>query len=369
MPALLAACVPPLPDCPDGPLFSHSPVAAEDLLAVVPLGNLNPARGHVFPTRHIYFYLAKTDWKNAGPAPDPVNVYAPGDITITSVSAQEHLMDGFTDYQCHFACCEGVTGYLLHLDSLSAEIMAALGAFDESRCETYYTGGRGYRNCDKAVRIPVPAGALLGTAGGNPGQNALDFGLVDSRVPPHAYANPDRVAGWAESRSWLHAVCPLDYFADAVKWALESRLGSGDGLRARTAAPPCGETAQDVPGTAQGLWFMPGAPSPSPEDLHLALVYDNVDPSVPVFSVGTSIPGLDAGVYSFVPEDSGPVNRDFSEVVPGAVYRYCGLEQAEGVVILLQLPSPTTLKIEALSGNGCDGESWAFSLNAVLFER
>jgi hypothetical protein len=76
---------------------------------------------------------------------------------------------------------------------------------------------------------------------------------------------------------------------------------------------------QDLPGTAQGIWYRAGAPS-LPEDPHLALAHDNVDPTLAVISVGTSVTGLSAGAYGFTLASSGRANRDFTAVVPAAVY-------------------------------------------------
>lgn len=56
----------------------------------------------------------------------------------------------------------------------------------------------------------------------------------------------------------------------------------------RIIAPTCGTIMQDIAGTAQGRWFFDTS---SGEDRHLALVHDNVDPRVGVFSVGTSLTG------------------------------------------------------------------------------
>src|SRR3970040_2857741 len=82
---------------------------------------------------------------------------------------------------------------------------------------------------------------------------------------------------------------------------------------------------QDLPPTAQGNWFFPGiylrdAPDVSPL---LSLAHDYVDPSQPLFSIGSSIQGVNAGLYTFRIESQGLVNRDFSEVrADGQTYCY-----------------------------------------------
>ncbi len=365
LPVLMTACEPPLPDCADGPLFSVPPIDVSGLRALVPLGNLNPGGGHVFPTDHVYFYIVPA--AQGGPAL-LVDVFAPGEIVITSVVAQEHVSEGFTDYQVQFSACAQVGGYFYHLSSLSGRVQAALGPFDDDRCESYTTGGQAFRNCSKPANIALAPGELLGTAGG-PGQYALDFGLFDERVPPLEYANPARMQGRYDRFDALHAVCPVDYFADNVRAVLEGHFGRFDGSELRTTPPRCGEVEQDEPGTAQGIWFLEGATGDGPEDPHLALVHDNVDPARPVFSVGTSVPGLPRGLYAFSPETSGRNNRDFSAISDAAIYTFCGLEHAEGVIVLLQLTSADTIRIEAQAAADCGDAPGAFTQAAVNFER
>jgi hypothetical protein len=50
----------------------------------------------------------------------------------------------------------------------------------------------------------------------------------------------------------------------------------GRGVR-RTAEPVCGQLMQDVPGSAQGRWYMG---SSDMDDRNLALVHDNVIPTL-----------------------------------------------------------------------------------------
>jgi hypothetical protein len=132
-----------------------------------------------------------------------------------------------------------------------------------------------------------------------------------------------------------------------------------------------GTIVQDVAGTAQGLWFLPGVPT-SPEDPHLALVHDNVDPSQPVFSVGNDTFGLSSGTYTYTPQSSGIVDRDFSAITNDGLTYIChywevGNPSTPIGTILLQMPTATTLQIEAQSYNA--GGPWSFQGNEVLFER
>ena len=66
--------------------------------------------------------------------------------------------------------------------------------------------------------------------------------------------------------------------------ALEAKTGHVFGARWRTSEPIGGTYAQDVPGAAQGNWFVPGlsfrtSTDPSP---FLGLAHDYVDPTQPM---------------------------------------------------------------------------------------
>ena len=115
--------------------------------------------------------------------------------------------------------------------------------------------------------------------------------------------------------------------ADAL-WSLVDRSGDPSDPH------PCGRVLQDVPGTAQGAWFLEGVADTYPEDNHLALAWQNSRPEVAAISAGAMIPTLSSGVYEFSPQGSGTLNRDFSQVTPdGAVYGYTPVG-LPGVVIV-----------------------------------
>ena len=124
---------------------------------------------------------------------------------------------------------------------------------------------------------------------------------------------------------------------------------------------------QDVPGTAQGRWYLGTS---AQDDRNLALVHDNVDPAIGAISVGTAIPPLPSRVYRFTPAMSGRVRTDFSLVTAdGSIHCYDATD-APDRVILLQLLSATTVRIEGLMQAACgDPATWAFGDGAVDFER
>lgn len=358
-----------LPPCgTDRAFFSVSPVALADFMGLVPLGNLAPS-GHVFPTDHIYFHINRIDRSQWDLGTVEVPVVSPGDIWVTEIRSTQHLSDDRTDYDIRFSPCEELQAFFIHVTSLSEKLEESFSQpYDQ--CHDQSTGEFSYQYCMKAVHIKVSAGEFMGTAGGDQWQNALDLGVYDLRTDPHPYANPDR---WGEQT--LHIVCPLDYFTGDVRGALQAKLGSHDGTVSRTVPPACGEVEQDEPGTAQGVWFAKGATHTYPEDPHLALVHDNVEPSKGAFSVGTSMAatGLSTGIYYFDPASSGLVNRDFKDVgASGEIYCYETRERFGDplpLIIILQLTSPTTLRMEGQDFSSCGDGPWLFSSAYTDYER
>ena len=357
-----------LPSCgTEKAFFSVSPVALSDFMGIVPLGNLAPS-GHVFPTDHVYFHINRIDRSQWELGTVEVPVVSPGDVWVTEIRSTGS--ERGTDYGIRFFPCDEVEAFFIHVSTLTGELEESFREpYDE--CNEYSTGGSNYKNCWKTVNVKLSAGELIGTAGGGQEQNALDLGVYDLRVDPQPYANPDR---WGEQL--LHVVCPLDYFTADVRDALRAKLGSHDGTTSRAGPVACGEVEQDEPGTAQGVWILPGTVYTYPEDPHLSLVHDNVDPSTGVFSVGVSMAdsGLSSGLYHFDPASSGLVNRDFKDVTAdGAIYCYetrdrFGSEPLP-FVILVQLTSPTTLRSERQDSASCGSGPWQFSSAYTDYER
>lgn len=356
-----------LPSCgSSNSLLSVSPMAANEYIALSPLGNLNPT-GHVFPSDHAGIY---------GNRENGVAVYvpvkAPADMTITMVTSSERIGGvgaAFTDYRLTFSPCSDVQFYFGHMTDLSDTILAAIGTFSDDDCSDYTTGGTTYRTCSKSFTdLNVFAGDVLGHFGGIEGNYGMDFGAYDARIDPLAYANPDRIEAASNHFDQLHSVCVFDYFDDANKAVMETKFGNINGAP-RTIAPVCGEVEQDEPGTAQGKWYNDAVPN-GPEDPHLALVHDNVDPTIPVFSNGTTFIGISSTVQQFTPLSTGRVNRDFGDVTAdGAAYCYESVGGASDTIIILQLTDASTLKIEAQNGASCGAGPWNFTSSAFIFKR
>lgn len=343
--------------------YAVSPIDLSNDFSLDPLGHMSGVGGHLFPTDHIYFYVHK-----ATSATPTINVYAPGNIVISQVASSEYRNASpvFTDYSLRFATCQGLTGYFFHINGLSSELQSKIDSVSGS-CGTYPDGSIYY--CTKDVAIPVTVGDVLGTITGRTGSSffTLDFGMQDHNQPALSYITPAR-----QISEHLYTRCPLERFEEPLKSQLVSRLGRYDGTQQRTDEPVCGETMQDVPGSAQGLWYVPGTPQspvqdPSP---HMALVHDNVLTSTGVFSVGNSVSSLPGTQYYFDTTNSGLVNLDFNLVTSnGTVYCYENFSNLLNSIVLLQLPSSTTLKIEKQTAASCGAGPWTFTGAATTFER
>ena len=382
------------PSCEDKmDLLTYSPLAYPDFKNIVPLGNLNPS-GHTFPTDHIYWYLHhenenKVGDKNGGENKNydeaesltiKVPLIAPADGWVTTISSSEHLSSDsvYTDYDFTLTICEEFTVRFGHVSSLSEKLKKVFEETNSIGCEEYETGGNSYKNCWLEIEpLKVSAGEVLGTTGGNPNQNALDIWAHDLRAEPLKLAKPKR---WEDHQ--LQVVCALDYFVKEEKEKLYARLGgySAFGFETRTIEPLCGTIAQDIMGTAQGVWFVEGTKEgfefTHPEDPHLALSYDNVNPNINVFSVGNSVPGLESDTYIFEPgktaDEVGDVNIAFSDVKPGKIYCYEPLKPWEpdkkyDSVILFELVDEETLKIGIKDGGKCK-KPYSFG-DYAMFER
>jgi len=359
----LSACTQPresrLPAARSEPLFTVSPMDIESISRIVLLGNLNPP-GHVFPTDHIYFHISNPDGDDR---PDIVTLYSPGDLTVTAIEANEHVTAGFFDYSVTLRPCEDIIVVLGHVSSLSTKIFGDTSAFDQwTLMNEYSTGGETYRSWRKACVVQVTAGEILGTTGGNPHQYALDLGVYDQRHTHDNVANHNR---WLKNR-YLHAVCPLSLYEEGPVLDRLLDLVYQDGVEgdSRTISG----TLQDLPGTAQGCWFLSGVSDTYPEDPHLALVHSNIRPARAALSVGNSIPDLDSAAYEFLPETSGLLNRDFRDITPNAQIYGFQIGQYAGIIIV-QMPDAETLWIEALMSATAEPPSWAFTDDKTVFER
>jgi hypothetical protein len=347
-----------LPNCSAGALYDTAPTDLAQIGGIDPLGHVAPPP-HTLPSDHIYFYATTTTVVSPP-------VYAPGPVHITQIAASTYLSATpvRTDYSVYFYPCREVMSYFFHVQALSPALAQRVGAIDQN-CNTYSTGGTTVRRCDRNVNLTMSGGEAIGTSSG-----AFDFGTYDFRITPLAFASPAR-----HYATQAYTVCPVDYFAPGPKAAMEAKLGRADGGYPRTVAPVCGAIQFDLPGTARGDWYHVGSPD-SPEDPHLALIPNNVYADRQELSIGTSLTGQSPSFYIFIPTHAGQVDRDFAEVTAdGTIYCYdafydpIGQAIGPGPTFILQMLSSTTLQIERQAPTSCGAGPWAFTSNAVTFQR
>ncbi|MEO6879101.1 MAG: hypothetical protein ABI205_11520 [Gemmatimonadaceae bacterium] len=348
-------------------VFRQSPVAISDIIGWVPLGTMSPP-GHTFPTDHQYIYVSNPTF---GEPRHEVNIVAPGDMIITKA----HLgttTPGGSDYTIEFSPCAQVYGQFGHVLTIAPGILGQLGAFDQY-CNTYSPSpGSSVSTCEsKFVTIKVRAGDVIGTAGGpSPHSLALDFWLWDARVPSIAYANPGHWPVSTDDRfDSFHVVAASEYFAEPANSAIAPHVGSYDGLTRRTALPPGGTIAVDVPGTMMGFWFNPSQPS-YPETVHLAIAPDNVFPNRIILSIGLSQPGWNLGYGWFAPTDTGTVNRNPAQITAdGRIYCF---ESPGSWAVLGQLIDATTVRMEYVQHNVttcAQAQPWTFTAAKFDYTR
>ncbi|HEC64817.1 MAG TPA: hypothetical protein ENI23_05965 [bacterium] len=205
-------------------LFTHSPIDLDSITSISPLGNLGPS-AHTFPTRHTYINMKSIGDPSTGNQATPeIPVYSPGDILVTGVSSQEHIDEGFTDYTINFSSCVEVSGYFIHLVSLSGKLKDALDS-SISFCTESSHGGERYKSCEGPANVKIVAGEQIGTTG-RVGQGNFDFGTQDSRRETPIFANPKRAQNKKD-----YIVCPYDYYAPGIKEELYAKLGGFSGIK------------------------------------------------------------------------------------------------------------------------------------------
>lgn len=336
-----------LPDCSDEVELTALPLAESDFTSVVPLGALGPI-DHTFPTEHHYFVLPLDPSDQERSLQVPALAVAAG--AVVEVEDVEHVNQGFHDYDVTLSVCRDFTLRYGHLSQISTALQNELDT--TTRCDTYTTGGNTYQRCKYHVRSEVAAGEPIGHAGGNPGQFALDLGAKDYRHEQNTYANHQRYR--SKASFLLYAVSPLDYLMPELQALVDPKMGDFQGRR-RTREPLHGQIAYDVPGTAMGNWFREGEPF-FPEDPHLALVEDNIDPGLYAISAGTSLGELAGYVVRFAPEASGAVNLPFDQVTPGSLTCYPTEQPGSGTPsgrVLLRLQDADHLQAEFQAGKSC----------------
>src|SRR5262245_17061885 len=261
-----------LASCGSAPLAVF-PVPVERIEVIGPLGVMSGG-GHLFPGPHLGLHPFRGQGGQVA-----VPVVSPGSIVITEVRRTlygEGTSSAFSDFALFFFPCADVRMHRGHLSSLDPSLLSQIGSWSAADCSPPYTvGGVSVTQCGKRVAVNVERGAPLGTMVGT-----MDWGATDRRSPL-GFVNASRMGGNIPFGQ-NYVVCPVDYLPPTVRASVHNLFG--EGTRRRTAEPVCGTVMQDVPGTAQGRWFVNDDVD---ERVHLALVRDYIDPVTAAFSVGT----------------------------------------------------------------------------------
>jgi hypothetical protein len=248
---------------------------------------------------------------------EPTDLLAPARIHVTNL----HVFTGKGDYEIGFDVCSGVSGYFIHLDTLSPRLEPEI-SYDDCAGDL----------CFAEVDLWFDEGEFLGQVGIN--GLSFDFGLIDDSVE-NEFVRPQRYGDYL-----VHAACGLNYFSEEIRSQYYGKLK-------RTGEPRCGTIAQDVPGTLQGNWFHSrDSAAYSFETYHqeLSFVHHAMDPSSGVISMGGTL--IDANTWQYDPQHEGFVDREPSEVVPGATYCY-ERKGWNNERILVEMLDSMTIRIEA----------------------
>jgi len=244
--------------------LTNSPLSVSDIGYISPMGTM--VGGHVTPVDHEYYYQL-----NASAPADTYPVYATAAGSIVGVEVNYHNgsspLPAWSVVLSH--SCTFFTMYNL-MTSIAPSIKAALPA-------TWSDNSAG------GIKIPVTAGELIGYVGGQ----SLDFSVVNTNVTLKGFLYPTAYNNAQPEQ--INTVEPLDYFSSSVKSAITPYY-------LRTATPLDGTIDYDVSGEAVGNWFVVGSNgyagtytangTTTPWATHLALAYDNIDPSAETFSIG-----------------------------------------------------------------------------------
>lgn len=357
----------PCPADINTPLFDTSPIAIEDFIAFRPLGFMS-APIHMFPAKHSAFSMTPI-----GQTPVPKPVRAPGNVVVTEMY-EAAFSTGARNYQVFMRPCGDVRAYFGHLVTISDKLLAEFNK-EAPKCNSFYEGNVTMTTCRREnLSIALTSGEQFGTG---PDTAGVDFGVLDFRRAPARFINLEHYDTY-----YPFYTSPLDYYTVDVRAAIENKTGNVFGTKMRTVQPIGGTYMQDIAGTAQGNWFLPGKNHKNSTDMSIfvGLAHDYVNPDEPVMSLGSSVKGAKQGLYSYVPSTQGVVNRDFKEIqADGKVYcieNFKGGQTTGGLplsnpasILLLWMPDYSSLKLELVNVSSCAASNLKLSSNATLFVR
>lgn len=376
--------------CSSGEIFSQAPVDLADITSMGVLGTLVPP-DHTFPTPHLYFYVM-----NASGGGGESNVYAPADITATTIVYKYRATcsgaANCNDFDIYFQVCDEMKMYFIHVASITQPDMVA--AMAAGNCPSSGEG-RSFEECHLTTNIELSAGEAIGTTGQQGVAYGMDVGVRDYRLSygRSAFVDPDR---WCSADNpsiteHCYTVCFFDYLGAATAEGYLAKFEEQDVQR--TEEPRCGgiyytldvplhgSIYYDVAGSARGYWF-PTAETPTTEANDFYVGPDSIVPSKYSFSIGSSSINPDHKVYIFNPSDSGLVNRKFGDITDTEIYCYDHLydsiysavnspSNTMSFIFLLRLSADfQSLTFEKQStASSCGSGPWAFGSSSVTFVR
>jgi hypothetical protein len=353
-----------------GPVsFGASPMDTKDISMILPLGDVVGA--HVTPIDHMYFYP-----KVFHSPRDTYEVRAMADGIITSISARTQQVSDkdngapkLAEYQLKFWYTCDFASYYDLVTSLSPRLQAEF--------EAHNNGGP-----SAVVNIPVTEGEVVAKIGGQ----TLDFAVYDYTKILPGFIVPEHYL----TESWkLHVVDPFQYFKEPMRSELLA-------LNPRQVAPREGKIDLDIDGKLVGTWFKEGnngfgstsGQNPTPWRGHLSFVYDAIDPSGVIISIGDYAgESKQFAVKNNTPDPatidvhSGVVKYELTQIdhyltstgEPWdrlSVHSDVKLRTSPYVqgIALVELIDQRRIKVEAFPGK-TSKEVTSFDQNAIIYER
>jgi hypothetical protein len=307
------------------PRLEICPLNLAEIRSIIPLGNLNPRGGHVFPTDHIYL-----DYGHRGGL--PVRATASGRVfairgqTRGDLKIEVQVNERFSYYIGHVLPVKGL-----------------------------------------GVGSSVKSGEVIGYTSS---RSLLDLGCVDSEVTVKGFVNPDRYP-----ESTLHCVSPLKLYDDPLRSQLYRKV-------LRDSADKDGRIDYDIAGHLVGNWLLEGlsvaeSPRGSPTiwAKQLAFAYDVHKPNARCVSVGGTI--APAGLYRLSAGSPDPAEISVESGLVRLVLTISEPREADSGprkptaavgILLAQMLTPTRVKVEFLPSQS-EERRLDFTESATIYER
>jgi len=295
--------------------LTTSPIAIASISVITPLGNLNPASGHYFPTDHIYLQLVTS---TAG----STTVVAAANATVYSVAQHDT-----GDYKVIFQMDKSFYYYYDHITP-SAGITEGAS---------------------------VTAGQTVGTNSGDAA--AVDLGIVNYNV------NRSFIDKCLFNTS-IHADAPIPYFTAAVSAQLYALVP------ASASSNKDGSIDYDIKDKLMGPWIFEEATGDSAigSSDDLAFGHDPYFPASPRVSIGgrlspSGLYGVQSGApdFSTVSTGSGVVNYTLYSAVPSSAPSATASGQ-----LIVQMVTGGRIKVEAFSSTS---GTPSFDGGALYYQR